>query len=295
MTSLEIGGPSRREKSWKKCGSTGLVDIVWAYFLHDYDYDVEDDYEMSVISEEETISNNGDLENKEICAAQSTNRKENDIEAELKKSILVASLKRSTELLAYSEKLDVVRSPVPIDDNSHQGKGNNGDTNLDVDERDNYYIRDGLGIDHGGDDGDFEKEIQRDGPPTMIFLTRQYDQMEDDKSRLTCNDYYQQQTIVEDTKATVNKTEDLVSLNKNAATSRMSSRRGIVRDSGNCTTPTSSSMYSAAEEYRNDLLTLEERTQAELKEIERKKLLRRISLLRIRAAKARLAKYDDNS
>jgi hypothetical protein len=291
MTSLEIGGPSRRKKSWKECESTGLVDIIWACFLHDYD--VEDDYEISVISEEETISNNGDLENKQIYDAQFTKKKENDEEAELKKSMLIASLKRSTELLAYSEKLDVVRSPVPVDEKSHQGEENNRDTNLDLDERDNYYIRDGLGIDHGGDVGDFE--IQRDGPPTMIFLTRQYDQIEDDESRLTCNDYYQQQTIVEDVKATVNKTKDFVSLNKNANTSRMSSRRGIVRDSGNCTTPTSSSMYSTAEGYRNDLLTLEERTQAELKEIERKKLLRRISLLRIRAAKARLAKYDDNS
>ncbi|MGK3738570.1 MAG: hypothetical protein ACI8RD_000961 [Bacillariaceae sp.] len=292
MTSFEIGGPSRRKESWKNCESTGLVDIVWACFLHDYD--VEDDYEISVISEEETISNNGDLENKEIYDDESTKTNENDKDAKLKKSLLIASLKRSTELLAYSEKLDVVRSPVPIDEKSHQGEENNRDTNLDLDERDNYYIRDGLGIDHGGD-GDFE--VQRDGPPTMIFLTRQDDQIEDDESRLTYNDFHQQQTIVEDVKTTVNKTKDFVSLNKNAATSRMmSSRRGdIVRDSGNCTTPTPSSMYSVAEGYKNDLLTLEERTQAELKEIERKKLIRRISLLRIRAAKARLAKYDDNS
>jgi len=254
-------------------GTNSLVDIVWACFLDDNEND-----EISAISEEETFSNRKVLKAHGLDPKKFTTKRDNYGQLNLKKTQLIASLKRSTELLAYSKKLDNNVQNL-VRDKKSQGEDNR-DTNLDLDERDNKYIREGLETDHVDRDSQFHQA----GPPKMIFIKKQ------DENPIECEDSLTnsnpQQTIIEDVKSTVEKTTSFKSLNEKV--DKISRTKEVEQDSGNFTR---SSKYNVVEGHKKDnKLRLDENTRAELKQIEQKKLLLRISLLRIRAAKARLTK-----
>jgi len=254
-------------------GTNTLVDIVWACFLDDNEND-----EISGISEEETFSNRNVLTAHGLDPKKFTTKRDNYGQLNLKKTQLIASLKRSTELLAYSKKLDNnVQSLVR--DKKCQGEDNR-DTNLDLDERDNKYLREGLEANHV----DTDSQFHRAGPPKIIFIKNQDEKLIEREDSLTNSN--PQQTIIEDVKSTVEKTKQIKSLNEKA--DKMSRTKGVVQDSGNFMKLSTSNVVEG--QQKDNILSLDESTRAELKQIEQKKLLLRISLLRIRAAKARLAK-----
>jgi len=264
---LEVDRPLRKNEIMKD--EPGLLDYVWACFLHDYD-NAEDDG-ISLESTVETVSHKEYEYLKNNVLDMKRNKKKGKIlsKQELKKSILIASLKRSTKLLAYSKKLDDARSSVAGKSKVSDSKDNSNEVIDRILEDRNNSLHDNLDI----APVDRHFEIQREGPPKMIFVGPQ-DDLGDIDDSVTKSPRH---AIIDLTKA---------SSVRNTST-RMSERELVV--------DLSKTLYihHDVEGHENYLQIAKGNKQVELKAIQRKELTRKIALLRIRATKATMARVDN--
>lgn len=219
----------------------GLLDGMWAYFLHDYD-NIEDD-KFSVESDDETLSDDG-------------NEGEELNEEERKKSIvLAASLKRTVYLLEYARKLEAAKK-----------KKANGETkafNRDIATNRNRIAPSPENRENNLQDKTDTNPL-RDGPPEVIYV--QKDDFED---------------IYIDSA----KTREVRKLPAD-----VSPRRG--REYAIDQKPY---VHDEMDELTQKPKTYKDSNQMdenEIKAMKRKELRRRIALLRLKAAKARMEKED---
>jgi len=229
---------------------TGFFDNVWAYFLHDYD-NIEDD-KFSIVSNEDTLSDDGyeTLEIESLIAKAKNTKGYNKSEEELKKSLLIASLKRSSELLALSKRLNA-------------SEKNSVDKRATIIDRGMTSSR--KCTDWSPEDrecklqDDFDTYAIREGPPEIIYIGAE-DRI-GGKGIGNVND---------------RKVNHL---------SKSMIRRGIELDINQ-----KSVAYMEKGASAQTIRTFESRKTDDTKAIKKRELLRRIALLRIKAAKARTAR-----
>jgi uncharacterized protein YdcH (DUF465 family) len=237
---------------------TGLLDSVWAYFLHDYD-NIEDD-KFSVVSIDETLSDDGyeslkdevqDVKTKDETGSNTSEAELKKRDAKLKKKILDASLKRSTELLAHAKKLKAAKNKLVNDRAtiSDIGMATNGNWMDRTPEFREYSLEDNV-----------DTNSVRVGPPGIIFIEK------DDLGDL-CIGGEKARNV------------------RNLSTTML--RRGVEVD-----IEQKSSVYVEKGEQAQKLTTYNDSTPLDEKAVKRRELIRRIAILRIRATKARMARAD---
>ena len=239
MTKLQSKQPPKRDGMPEN--DNGLLDGMWAYFLHDYD-NIEDD-KFSVESDDETLSDNG-YEGEELN------------EEEKKKSIVLASsLKRTVYLLEYARKLEAAK----------REKANEEKKTLD---RDIATNKNRIAPSPENRENNLQDKTDtnplRDGPPEVIYVQK----------------------------------DDFGDVYIDSAKTREVKKIPAIES------PLRGREYAIDQKpyvhYEMDELTQKPKThkdsnqmdENEIKAMKRKKLRRRIALLRLKAAKARMEKED---
>jgi len=238
---------------------TGMLDSVWAYFLHDYD-NIEDD-KFSVVSLDETLSDDGygyevsEVKTKDETESITSRAELKKREAELKKKILDASLKRSEQLLAHARKRKAAKRKSSNDRAtiSDIGIATNENSMDQTPEFREYSL----------EDKEYTNSV-RVGPPEIIYIGKADDLWDTDIGDKNAREL------------------------GNSATTL--SRRGVEVD---IDIEQNSSVYVEKGTHTQKLTTGEETIQlVDEKAVKRRELIRRIAVLRIRATKARLARSD---
>jgi hypothetical protein len=239
---------------------TGILDSVWAYFLHDYD-NIEDD-KLSVVSLDETLSDYGygdevsEVQTKYEAESYTSRAELKKREGELKKKILDASLKRSEQLLAYARKHKAAKrkslnNRAMISDIGMATNENSMDQTPEFRE---YSL----------EDKGYTNSV-RVGPPEIIYFGKDDDLWDTDYTDIGDENAKE----VRNSSTTMSRRGDEVDIEQN------------------------SSVYVEKGTHTQKLTTGEETIQlVDEKAVKRRELIRRIAVLRVRATKARLARSD---